>query len=78
MKKKTIKNSFSEGSPSVIAQHSKHSSMVYGADWCLVNNRRHSDTASAEARKETRILTTCSFYDHVLHLWEWEDAGPVT
>lgn len=56
--------------------------MVYGADWCLVNNRRHSDrhsdTASAEARKETRILTTCSFYDHVLHLWEWEDAGPVT
>ncbi|KAL5018585.1 hypothetical protein ScPMuIL_004307 [Solemya velum] len=47
-----------EGHPSVIGHHSKHSSMVYGADWCLLNNQSQSNTASADMSGEKRIITT--------------------
>ncbi|XP_029468920.1 diphthine methyltransferase [Rhinatrema bivittatum] len=29
-------------------------------------------TESGSAQKERNLLATCSFYDHVLHVWRWE------
>jgi diphthine methyl ester acylhydrolase len=44
-----------------VARHGKHRSMAYGIDWC--------QCPGAEEEEEERLLASCSFYDHALHLW---------
>lgn len=36
-----------------------HESLAYGVDWSFDNS--HSDT----------LIGSCSFYDHLLHLWKF-------
>nr|XP_020656644.1 diphthine methyltransferase [Pogona vitticeps] len=39
-----------------------------------------SEAETVKAQRETSLLATCSFYDHVLHVWKWETSqpGPLT
>jgi len=47
----------------IIRRFEKHESMAYGVDWsykCV-----HSGSGTGET-----LVGSCSFYDHVLHLWQ--------
>ncbi|ORX56608.1 WD40 repeat-like protein [Piromyces finnis] len=45
-----------------ICHYDKHESIAYGIDWCQYTN----DVCS------NQIMGTCSFYDHLFHIWEME------
>jgi len=52
-----------DANPHIVASYNEHSSLAYGADWkCSTKNE--SDTA--------RVVVSCSFYDHLLNIWEWK------
>ncbi|XP_032088716.1 diphthine methyltransferase isoform X1 [Thamnophis elegans] len=36
------------------------------------DTKANGDAHAAKAHRETSLLATCSFYDHVLHVWKWE------
>lgn len=40
----------------IIAQYTEHKSLAYGSDWS------HGE--------ELGLIASCSFYDHLLHLWK--------
>lgn len=41
----------------------EHKSMAYGADWSYAYS-------SAKKGSQDTLIASCSFYDHVLHLWQ--------
>jgi len=45
-----------------ICTYDKHESIAYGVDWCQYENENCSN----------QIIGTCSFYDHLFHIWEME------
>ncbi|ORX79588.1 WD40 repeat-like protein [Anaeromyces robustus] len=55
-------NSVGENAITEICSYDKHESIAYGVDWCQYNN----DTC------KNQMLGTCSFYDHLFHIWEME------
>ncbi len=46
----------------IVRTFEKHESMVYGVDWS------YKGVHSSSGAEET-VVGSCSFYDHVLHLW---------
>ncbi|KAK7003647.1 diphthine methyltransferase [Biomphalaria glabrata] len=44
---------------SISVEYQDHN-LAYGADWCRL-----------KTEGKTAIVSTCSFYDHSLHLWKW-------
>ena len=47
----------------IVRTFEKHESMVHGVDWSYKGVHSSSDDA------EETVVGSCSFYDHVLHLW---------
>jgi len=47
-----------------ICSYTKHESIAYGIDWCRYRN----------SILNKQIVGTCSFYDHLFHLWEMEEV----
>ena len=52
----------------IVRTFEKHESMVYGVDWSY-KDVHPSSGASASAGIWETVIGSCSFYDHVLHLW---------
>jgi diphthamide biosynthesis protein 7 len=50
----------------IVRTFEKHESMVYGVDWSYKGVHSHSSLGAGAG--ET-VIGSCSFYDHVLHLW---------
>jgi len=46
----------------IVRTFEKHESMAYGVDWSYKGV--HSSSVAGET-----VVGSCSFYDHVLHLW---------
>ncbi|KAG5647997.1 hypothetical protein DXG03_007031 [Asterophora parasitica] len=47
------------GTGAVTKRFDAHESMAYGADWAFTPSSSHGET----------VIGSCSFYDHVFHLW---------
>ncbi|KAF6024764.1 DPH7 [Bugula neritina] len=47
---------YSQNDQPIIAQYTEHKSLAYGSDWS------HGE--------ELGLIASCSFYDHLLHLWK--------
>lgn len=52
----------------VVCSYKEHQSLAYGVDW---HRQSHSMT-SAHDPAELALLSSCSFYDHSMHLWTVE------
>ncbi|XP_005105145.1 diphthine methyltransferase [Aplysia californica] len=70
----------------VVAKYDDHN-LAYGADWCRLSEngtqrpaRTQNDDQCEDIEKDkapdddTYLISTCSFYDHALHLWEWQNS----
>jgi len=55
-------NSTGDEAINEVCTYDKHESIAYGIDWCQYTNEACSN----------QILGTCSFYDHLFHIWEME------
>jgi diphthamide biosynthesis protein 7 len=44
----------------VVTRFDGHTSLAYGAHWGTLRG----------SEGETTLIATCSFYDHLMHLWE--------
>lgn len=49
----------------VVCSYKEHQSLAYGVDWY---RQSHSMTSA----HELALLSSCSFYDHSMHLWTVE------
>jgi diphthamide biosynthesis protein 7 len=48
-----------EGAASILRRFDEHKSLAYGVDWSFAEPNRSDETA----------IASCSFYDHLLHVW---------
>lgn len=53
--------------PHIVASYEEHSSLAYGCDWSHLPSRSPS----------VKMIATCSFYDHSLHVWTWLEPSLV-
>ncbi|CAD1478223.1 unnamed protein product, partial [Heterotrigona itama] len=56
------------GIPSVVDEYNEHESIAYGCDWCFLNSKEISEQILEKETQNAFLITTCSFYDHVLKL----------
>ena len=62
----------------IVKHFEEHKSIGYGADWCrlLVDNKTQTlkscEPVCGYTSKKYNIAT-CSFYDHTLKLWDFQD-----
>ena len=49
----------------IVTKFEKHESMAYGADWSY----KHISSGGSGSGAGGTLVGSCSFYDHVLHLW---------
>lgn len=64
----------------IVGQYDDHN-LAYGADWCRLRPDGSSrgcskpcdenSCTSFAGQKDSFLISTCSFYDHSLHIWEW-------
>lgn len=54
--------------PSVVGEYNEHESIAYGCDWCFLNSKEISEQIFEKETQNAFLITTCSFYDHVLKL----------
>ncbi|XP_043599066.1 diphthine methyltransferase [Bombus pyrosoma] len=54
--------------PSVIGEYNEHESIAYGCDWSYLNSEEISGQILEKETQYAFLITTCSFYDHVLKL----------
>ncbi|XP_068983697.1 diphthine methyltransferase [Bombus flavifrons] len=54
--------------PSVIGEYNEHESIAYGCDWSYLNSEEISGQILEKETQYAFLMTTCSFYDHVLKL----------
>ncbi|XP_063444635.1 diphthine methyltransferase-like [Mytilus trossulus] len=69
---------FSDGKLSVVCHYDKQESIGYGADICYkhsVDSERHDTMMGDNSTINfNRTIATCSFYNHVLHLWNFSTS----
>ena len=54
--------------PSVVGEYNEHESIAYGCDWCFLNSKEISEQILERETRNAFLISTCSFYDHVLKL----------
>ena len=55
--------------PVILAEYNEHESISYGCDWSFLNNAEIVERDFfPELGKQVALVTTCSFYDHLLNL----------
>ncbi|KAK2161504.1 hypothetical protein LSH36_115g03042 [Paralvinella palmiformis] len=65
----------------IICSYMDHGSIAYGADWCCKHYKgvslkpttddKNSDCMAPEESSVAALLSTCSFYDHLMNVWLW-------
>ena len=70
--------SIEDGCLKTVKHFEEHKSIGYGADWCrlqLQSREGNPQLVPAEAgvdhSNNKHIIATCSFYDHLLKLWDY-------
>lgn len=53
----------------VVCSYGEHKSLAYGIDWCRLTHPTLAQPDATEYPSELALLSSCSFYDHSLHLW---------
>ena len=53
----------------VVCSYGEHKSLAYGIDWCRLTHPTLAQPDATEDPSELALLSSCSFYDHLLHLW---------
>ncbi|CAG8558575.1 9542_t:CDS:2 [Ambispora leptoticha] len=56
-------------SMSTYCRFMEHQSIVYGIDWCCYSQSDRGDNGVTNEKEDKSLIASCSFYDHVVHLW---------
>ncbi|KAJ8318899.1 hypothetical protein KUTeg_003990 [Tegillarca granosa] len=58
----------------IVCHYTDHESIAYGADWCHLKYSKVNNCTDSNDENKTpdNLISTCSFYDHLLKLWNWK------